>query len=68
VECLAERLQASGRHLVLCGMRRQPAELIAQTEFHRQIGAENLQPNLAAALARARELLAPAPEPTRRSA
>ena len=30
VECLAERLHASGRHLVLCGMRRQPAELIAQ--------------------------------------
>jgi len=68
VECLAERLHASGRHLVLCGMRRQPAELIAQTEFDRQIGERNLQPNLAAALARARELLAPAPEPTRRSA
>jgi SulP family sulfate permease len=28
VECLAERLHASGRHLVLCGMRRQPAELM----------------------------------------
>jgi SulP family sulfate permease len=68
VECLAERLHASGRHLVLCGMRRQPAELIARTEFHRQVGERNLQPSLAAALARARELLASAPEPTRRSA
>ena len=68
VECLAERLHASGRHLVLCGMRRQPAELIGRTEFHRQVGERNLQPSLAAALARARELLASAPEPTRRSA
>jgi SulP family sulfate permease len=68
VERLAERLHASGRHLVLCGMRRQPAELIARTEFHRQVGEQNLQPSLAAALARAREILAPAPEPARRSA
>jgi len=49
-------------------MRRQPAELIARTEFHRRVGERNLQPSLAAALARARELLASAPEPTRRSA
>jgi SulP family sulfate permease len=68
VECLAERLHASGRHLVLCGMRRQPAELIARTELHRRIGERNLQPNLADALARAREILASTPEPTRRSA
>jgi sulfate permease, SulP family len=68
VECLAERLHASGRHLILCGMRRQPAELIGRTEFHRQVGERNLQPSLAAALARAREILASAPEPTRRSA
>jgi SulP family sulfate permease len=60
VECLADRLQASGRHLVLCGMRRQPAELMARAEFHRRIGDRNLQPNLAAALARARELRASA--------
>lgn len=66
VECLAERLRASGRHLVLCGMRRQPAELMARAEFDRQIGERNLQPNLAAALARARELLASVP--ARRSA
>src|SRR5688572_23130389 len=66
VEGLAERLHASGRHLVLCGMRRQPAELMARTEFHRRVGERNLQPSLAAALARARELLAAPPEPTRR--
>jgi len=68
VEGLAERLNASGRRLVVCGMRRQPAELIARTEFHRRVGEQNLQPNLAAALARARELLGAAPETTRRSA
>jgi SulP family sulfate permease len=61
IECLAERLHASGRHLILCGMRRQPAELIAQAEFHRLIGDENLAPNLAAALARARALTAGLP-------
>jgi sulfate permease, SulP family len=68
VECLAERLHASGRHLILCGMRRQPAELIAQAEFHRQVGDGNLQPNLAAALTRARELLASGSESIRWSA
>jgi sulfate permease, SulP family len=68
VERLAERLHASGRHLVLCGMRRQPAELIGRTEFHRRVGERNLQPSLAAALARARELLVAPPEPARRSA
>jgi SulP family sulfate permease len=68
LERFADRLHATGRHLVLCGMQRQPAELMARAEFHRHLGERNLQPNLAAALARARELLAPTPEPTRRSA
>jgi SulP family sulfate permease len=67
IECLAERLHASGRHLVLCGMRRQPAQLIAQAGFHRLIGGENLMPSLATALARARELLT-AGRPHRKSA
>jgi SulP family sulfate permease len=68
VEHLAERVRASGRHIVLCGMRRQPAELIAKAELHRRIGERNLQPDFAAALARARELLVEKPGPVRRSA
>jgi SulP family sulfate permease len=57
LERLADVLHASGRHLVLCGMRDQPAQLMARAEFHRHIGDANLQPHLAAGLARARELL-----------
>ncbi len=71
LERLADTLHASGRHLVLCGMRDQPAQLMEQAEFHRHIGDANLQPHLAAALARARAILTPAPaprEPERRSA
>jgi len=69
LEHLADTMHASGRHLVLCGMRDQPATLMAQAEFHRHIGDANLQPDLAAGLARAREILANDPmEPHRRSA
>jgi SulP family sulfate permease len=58
LEHLADTLHARGRDVVLCGMRDQPARLMRRAEFHRHIGDANLQPNLAAALARARELLA----------
>jgi SulP family sulfate permease len=69
LERLADALHASRRHLVLCGMRDQPAQLMAQAEFHRHIGDANLQPHLAAGLARAREILAALPSAsTRRSA
>lgn len=61
LEGLADRLRASGRHLVLCAPRSQPANLMAQSEFQHRIGAENLQPSLTAGLARARELLDQAP-------
>jgi SulP family sulfate permease len=69
LEHLADILHASGRHLVLCGMRDQPAQLMEQAEFHRHIGDANIQPHLAAGLARAREILVAAPkEVERRSA
>lgn len=57
IENLAALLEHRGRHLIICGMREQPAQLIAQAEFHRHIGSDNIQPSLAAALARARNLL-----------
>jgi SulP family sulfate permease len=55
-EELAGALRGSGRSLVLCGARHQPAELIARADFHRHIGDANICGNVAAALARAREI------------
>lgn len=57
LEHLAERLVASGRHLILCGMRAQPAKLMTQAEFHHHIGGENICPSFKAAIERAREIL-----------
>ena len=56
LEVFAERLHASGRTLLLCGARDQPAELLSGTEFVEEIGPENILPNVHAALNRAREL------------
>ena len=55
-EELAETLETSGRHLVLCGARDQPASLIARADFHRHIGNANICRNVTEALDRAREL------------
>lgn len=68
LESLADTLHASGRHLVLCGMRDQPARLMQQAEFHRHIGDGNLQPHLAAGLARAEAIVLAARAPERQSA
>lgn len=58
LEDLADKLHASGRHLVMCGMRDQPAKLMAQASFHHHIGDENIQPTLEAGIRRARQILA----------
>jgi sulfate permease, SulP family len=58
LEDLADKLHASGRHLVMCGMRDQPAKLMARAAFHRHIGDDNIQPNLEAGIRRARQILA----------
>jgi sulfate permease, SulP family len=55
-EEMAEALHASGRHLVLCGARHQPAKLIARADFHRHIGDANICAHLEAALGRARTI------------
>lgn len=65
---LADVLHASGRHMIVCGLRDQPARLVAQSGFARRIGATNVQPHLAGALARAREILRASAEPARASA
>jgi SulP family sulfate permease len=58
LEIFAERLQKSGRTLLLCGAREQPAELLAGSTFIEHVGSENILPHVQAALGRAREITA----------
>jgi SulP family sulfate permease len=55
-EDLSDRLRASGRTLVLCGAREQPAAVMKQAQFHHHVGAENICANIEAALRRAAEI------------
>jgi sulfate permease, SulP family len=57
LEKLSRTLRASGRTLLMCGARRQPAELLAQADFVEHVGRENIVPHVEAALDRARELM-----------
>ncbi len=61
LERLADRLHESGRTLVVCGMRDQPARLLSKAEFHSHLGDENVVPSLASAIVRAREIIGVAP-------
>ena len=65
---LADRLHASGRQLLLCGAREQPAQLMKQAEFERHVGAENICESITAAIARASELHESHPEAVARLA
>lgn len=56
LESLSDRLRASGRTLVICGARRQPAEFLDQAEFVEHVGAANVVEHMQAALARAAEI------------
>jgi SulP family sulfate permease len=56
IEELADVLHRSGRQLLICGAKRQPALLIARADFHRRVGAENICPDIEAAMTRARHL------------
>ena len=58
IESLADRLHATGRTLLLCGMRDQPKAMMERAEFQEHIGKANIVPHVQAALTRARELLA----------
>jgi len=57
LEHFADVLHASGRSLILCGMRDQPARMMERAEFHEHIGEPNLAPTIEAALRRAREVV-----------
>jgi SulP family sulfate permease len=56
IEELADTLQASGRHLILCGARHQPADLMRRADFHRHVGDANVCTGIREALDRAAQL------------
>ena len=55
LEEIAKQLHASGRTLILCGAREQPAEIMHQAEFEEVVGRENICANVDEALRRAEE-------------
>ena len=56
IEELADALKASGRQLLLCGARKQPALVMARSGFHHHVGPENICNHVEDALGRARDL------------
>jgi SulP family sulfate permease len=56
LESLADAVHASGRGLILCGAREQPARLMHQSEFEEHVGAGNISPSISVALERAKVL------------
>jgi sulfate permease, SulP family len=56
LEDVAEELRKSGRTLLLCGAREQPAAMMEAAEFHQHVGEQNICPNVETALARAAEI------------
>ena len=56
LETLSDRLKKSGRSLILCGARHQPAKFLQQAELVDHVGANNIVPHVQAALARAKDL------------
>jgi SulP family sulfate permease len=53
LEEFADKLRSTGRVLLLCGARPQPAKLMKQVEFERHIGKNNICTDIDAALNRA---------------
>ena len=56
LEKLADDIHHSGRGIILCGARTQPAQMMHQAEFEQHVGAENICANIAEALERAKVL------------
>ena len=55
-EDLADVLHESGRTLLLCGARKQPAQLMERADFHSHVGDENICDNIGDAIQRAEHL------------
>jgi sulfate permease, SulP family len=56
LEKLADVVHSSGRGLILCGAREQPAQLMKQAEFEQHVGSENICRSVEEALERAKQL------------
>ena len=56
LENFADVVHQSGRALLLCGSRQQPAEMMRAADFAEHVGAENICPHVAGALERAKKL------------
>lgn len=56
LENFADIVHQSGRGLILCGAREQPARLMHQAEFEEHVGAGNISKSIAEALERAKVL------------
>jgi SulP family sulfate permease len=56
LERLADEVRASGRTLVFCGAREQPAKLMRQAEFIEHVGEENICANISQGIARAQAI------------
>ncbi len=56
LENLADVVHKSGRALLLCGGRQQPAEIMRNAEFEQHVGAENICASVTEALQQAQKL------------
>jgi len=56
LEHFSKRLRKTGKHLLLCGAREQPSQLISRSGFLDHVGRENVLPHVQAALERASEI------------
>jgi SulP family sulfate permease len=56
LKVFSDRLKKTGRTLLLCGAREQPASMLKQAEFVGHLGEENILPNVSAAIDRATEV------------
>lgn len=56
LQTLHRSLKKRGATLILCSLGKQPGSLIRRSGFIEHLGAENIRPNLAAALERARQI------------
>jgi SulP family sulfate permease len=56
LEGLNERLRKSGRTMLICGARRQPAQLLKRGDFVSHVGKEHILPHIHAALQQAERL------------
>jgi SulP family sulfate permease len=57
LERLSDDVRASGRTLLFCGAREQPAQLMQQADFEQRVGPENLCLHITAAIERAQSII-----------